>query len=261
MKYKKFFSRAAIFAVVFAAVLVYMGSRTSVLAVNVPNIDISITNGEGAGQTSSALQILFLFVLIALLPTILLMMTSFLRIIIVLHFLRTALGTQSMPPNQVMIGIALIMTLFIMSGPLDRIWNEAFVPFQSGEISAEEFSPRLMEPLREFMYKQVDPEDLGLFGNHVAELGITYETPLEEIPNTVLIPAFVLSELTAGFWAGFWLYVAFIVIDMVVASVLMAMGMMMLPPAMISMPFKIVIFVMSDGWKIVVDAIISGFVR
>lgn len=223
-----------------------------------PDISINITNGAEGDQTSSVLQILFIFVIIALVPTILLMTTSFTRTIIVLHFLRSALGTQQMPPNQVLVGISLIMTMLIMAGPLDRIYNEAYIPFQENRVSAEEFAELAIEPLRDFMLKNAEREDIGLFGK-IAGQTITTTTPSEEIPTNILIPAFVLGELKKGFAAGFWLYIPFIVIDMVVASTLMAMGMMMLPPAMISLPFKIMVFVVSDGWRWILEAIAGTF--
>jgi len=223
----------------------------------VPDFGIYIDTG-GGDATASALQMMFLFVIIALIPTILLMMTSFTRIIVVMHFMRAALATQQMPPNQVLMGIALILTLFIMQTPLDRIYNEAYLPFQAQEISAEEFGERLILPLRDYMLAQVDRDDLGLFGR-IAGLQLTTGTSHDEIPLTVLTPAFMLSELKRGFIAGFWIYIPFIVIDMVVASVLMAMGMMMLPPAMISMPFKLMIFVLTDGWRRVIESLVQTF--
>jgi len=172
--------------------------------------------------------------------------------------MRAALGTQQMPPNQIIIGIALVLTLFIMSGPLETIYNDAYVPFQNGEIPVEEFAPRLIEPLREYMLRHAQRDDIGLFGM-IAGLYITTATPDDEIPLTVLLPAYILGELKLGFQMGFFLYIPFIVIDMVVASTLKAMGMMMLPPAMISMPFKLMIFVLSDSWRRIIYEIVSTF--
>jgi flagellar biosynthetic protein FliP len=225
----------------------------------IPEVNFSIgANGDG---TASALQMMFLFIMIALIPTILLMMTCFTRIIIILHFMRAALATQQMPPNTVLIGIALVLSMFIMAEPLERIFNEAYLPFQAGEISADAFADRLLEPLRDYMLTMTDPDDIGLFGRiagHEFDTGVIRYTP-DEIPLMILVPAHMLSELRTGFTAGFAIYLPFIVIDMVVASTLMAMGMMMLPPAMISMPFKLMVFVLSNGWRMLVEAIVTTF--
>jgi len=231
------------------------------ISVAMPDINFSI-GGEGTDGTASALQIMFLFVIIALIPTVLLMMTSFTRIIIIMHFMRAALATQQMPPNSVLIGIALVLTMFVMQQPLDRIYNEAYLPFQAGTISAEEFTDRLIVPLRDYMVTSVgiENDDLGLFAQ-IAGVEIDTNTPVEEIPMLVIIPAFMLSELKAGFISGLWLYIPFIVIDMVVASTLMAMGMMMLPPAMISMPFKLMTFVLTDGWRRLVESVVMSLSR
>ena len=255
--------RIVVFLTVLLAVGLFMPARERAFAAELPPIqDIAITFTDGVGdiQTASAIQIMFLFVIIALVPTALLMMTSFTRIIIVLHFMRSALGTQQMPPNQILIGIALVLSLFIMSGPLDRMYNEAFLPFTANEISVEEFGNSLVEPLRDYMFRHVGLQELQIFGR-IAGMEIDLNTPMDDISTVILTPAFVLTELRLGFIIGFWIYVPFIVIDMVVASVLMAMGMMMLPPAMISLPFKIMVFVMSDGWQRLIGELVAGFVR
>jgi flagellar biosynthetic protein FliP len=253
---------------VFSAVSLFAAPREQVFAASamsvvmpLPNINVNI-GSEGDDGTASALQIMMLFVLIALIPTVLLMMTSFTRILIIMHFMRAALATQQMPPNSVLIGIALILTMFLMQQPLDRIYNEAYLPFQSGAISSEEFGARLIEPLRDYMLTSVGVhnDDLGLFAN-IAGFEMDSSTPAEDIPLIVIVPAFMLSELKAGFQAGLWIYIPFIVIDMVVASTLMAMGMMMLPPAMISMPFKLMVFVLTDGWRWIVVGIVESISR
>lgn len=220
----------------------------------IPNINISV-GGEGEGGVSSSLQILLLVTLLTLAPTLLLVMTGFTRIIICLHFLRSAMGTQQMPPNQVIIGLALFLTFFLMAKPLTQIYDEAFVPLSANEITQEEALNRGMQPLREFMIKQVKTKDIVLFTNITQQ---SFENK-EDVPNSVLIPAFIIGEVSAGFQFGFWIYIPFIIIDMVVASVLMAMGMMMLPPAMISLPFKILLFVMIDGWNYVIDSVMRSF--
>ncbi len=216
------------------------------------SISIDLNNDSGLDPT---LQLLFLSTLIVLLPSILMMLTSFTRIILSMHFLRSALGTQQMPPNQVLVGIALFLTLFIMGPTITEINETAIKPFSNQEISQEEFIETAMEPLREFMFRQIDNEDLTLF----LELnGETFET-VDDIPNRVVIPAFVLGELKKGFLIGFLIFIPFLVIDMVVASILMAMGMMMLPPSMISLPFKILFFILSGGWNLVIESVIGTF--
>ena len=189
-------------------------------------------------------------------PSILVMVTSFTRIIVVLHFLRTAIGTQSSPPNNVLIGLSLFLTFFIMSPVFSQVKTEAIDPLTADEISQEEAIDRCIQPVREFMLEQVRPEDLRLFMD-IAEMG-TVES-VQDIPITVVIPAFIISELRAAFIIGFMIYIPFIVIDMVVASVLMAMGMMMLPPTTISMPFKILLFILADGWNLVIGQLVSSF--
>ncbi len=231
----------------------------SVYADNVFNPTISTISidlaGEGNQGVDPTLQIFFLVTLISFIPTILLMMTSFTRIIITMSMLRSALGTQQMPPNQVLIGIALFLTFFIMGPTFERINENAIAPYSAGEMSQDEFMYEAMLPIREFMLMQTSEDEVALFSNLD---GTTYET-IEEIPNRVLIPAFILGEITKGFKIGFMIYIPFIVIDMIVASVLMAMGMMMLPPAMISMPFKLLIFVLADGWVLIFENLIKTF--
>ena len=183
------------------------------------------------------------------------MMTSFTRVIIVLHFIRLALGTQTSPPNQVIIGLALFLTLFIMWPTFSSVYNNAIVPFDKGEITQEQAYQRGKEPIREFMYGQIQTKDLELFVNISNE---TYDS-YDEIPMTTLVPAFILSELRTAFIIGFLIYIPFIVIDMVVASVLMSMGMMMLPPTTISLPFKILLFILADGWDLVIGSLVKTF--
>ena len=218
---------------------------------------LGITIGTDSESVSSALQIVIVLTVIALCPSILIMLTSFTRILVVLHFTRSALNTQSAPPNQVLIGIALFLTIFIMAPTFSEIYEEAYVPFSNEEIDQEEFLDKAMDPLREFMFNQVDEKDL----NSMCEIaGITeVDNVREDIPTTVLIPAFIISELRIAFWIGFLIYVPFLVIDMVVSSTLMSMGMMMLPPTTISLPFKILLFVLADGWNLVIANLVQTF--
>ncbi len=254
MKNKKnnFFNLAIIFLVIAISSLV---NFESVLANQIfPEVNISI-GGEDDGATSS-LQLIVLFTVLTLSPYLLLMLTCFSRLLISLSFLRTALGTQQMPSNQILIGIALILTMFIMEPTFDAINENAIKPYGEGTISEETLLEEAMAPIREFMFKQVKAEDLQLF---TALAGIeSYPTP-DDVPNTVLISSFILGEITRGFTIGFIMYIPFIVIDMIVASVLMAMGMMMLPPALISSPFKLIFFIMIDGWNLIISGVIRTF--
>ncbi len=218
---------------------------------------VTISYNEGNGEVNGALRILLTLTFIALLPTIIIMMTSFTRILVVLHFTRAALNTQTAPPNQVLIGLALILTFFIMQPTITQVYEQALIPYENGEITQEEAIEVGMEPLREFMYPQTQTKDVQMFMD-IAQLEWDGET-LEDIPNSVLLPSFMVSELRTAFWIGFLIYIPFIVIDMVVASTLMSMGMMMLPPTTISMPFKILLFVLADGWNLVIGNLVRTF--
>lgn len=222
---------------------------------NVSN-SLSVTYRDENGNLSGTLRILITLTLITLLPTLLMMMTSFTRIIIVFHFLRTALGTQTAPPNQVLTGLALFLTLFIMNPVFTQINETAIKPFEAGEMQQEEFFETALEPLREFMYGQTLTKDVRLFMDID---GIESVDSLDEIPTRILVPAFMISELRTAFIIGFLLYIPFIIIDMVVASTLMSMGMMMLPPMTISTPFKILLFVLADGWSLVIGNVVKTF--
>jgi flagellar biosynthetic protein FliP len=218
------------------------------------NLTISLNNGTG--ELAGTLRILITLTLIALAPTLIICLTSFTRIIIVLHFTRSALNTQTAPPNQVLIGLALFLTFFIMSPIITQINDTAVTPFDAGEITQEEALEIGMVPLRDFMYGETQAKDVKLF----LEISkIEWDGTLEGIPTSVLIPAFMISELRTAFIIGFLIYIPFIVIDMVVASVLMSMGMMMLPPTTISMPFKILLFILADGWNLVIGNLVKTF--
>ena len=178
------------------------------------------------------------------------------KILIVLHFTRAALNTQTAPPNQILVGLALILTFFIMEPTIQKINEEAYQPFNQGEIKQEEFMEKAIEPLREFMYPQTQVKDVQMF---MEIAGLEWDGSLEDIPNSILVPSFMISELRTAFWIGFMIYIPFIVIDMVVASTLMSMGMMMLPPTTISMPFKILLFVLADGWALIIGQVVQTF--
>ena len=222
------------------------------------SLTISIGSGEGNGSLSGSLRILLVITAIALLPFLLLTITSFTRIIIVLHFTRTALNTQTAPPNQVLIAIAIFLTIFIMGPTFSQAYNEAIVPWDNGEITQEEALEKAMEPFREFMFKQTQRDDIYTF-MEISGNAEGWDLSMEAVPTYVLIPSFMLSELREAFIIGFLIYIPFVVIDMVVSSVLMSMGMMMLPPTTISMPFKILLFVLADGWNLVIVGIVNSF--
>ena len=222
---------------------------------NIAN-SVTVTYDNGNGSLNGALRIMITLTLIALAPTLIMMMTSFTRIIIVLHFTRTALNTQTVPPNQVMIGLALFLTFFIMQPTMTAVYNQAVVPFEAGQIDQQEAYETAMKPIRAFMYPQTQKKDVVLF---MEISGKSWDGKLDSIPNMVLVPSFIVSELRTAFIIGFLIYIPFIVIDMVVASVLMSMGMMMLPPTTISMPFKILLFILADGWNLIIGSLVKTF--
>jgi flagellar biosynthetic protein FliP len=217
------------------------------------NLNLNI---DGIGAVSAPLQIVLLLTLISFLPAIIVTMTSFTRIAIVFHFLRQALGTQEMPSNQILIGLALFLTMFIMA-PVGAQINEAAVqPALAGRLTVTEALDRGAPPLRTFMLKQTRENDLALF----MELGKVPKPETKDgLPMTVVIPAYVISELKTGFQMGFFLFIPFLLIDLVVSTTLLSMGMLQLPPAMISLPFKVLLFVMIDGWNLVVGSIVRSF--
>ena len=219
---------------------------------------VTITYNNGNGEFNGALRILITLTLIAIAPILLIMLTCYTRVIIVLHFTRAALNTQTAPPNQVLIGLALFLTLFIMSPVLNAVNETAVQPLSAGEISVEEAWEAGQKPIREFMINQLGNSDseLRIF---LDLAGIDEVNSADDVPMSALIPAFILSELKKAFIMGFLIYLPFIVIDMVVSSTLMAMGMMMLPPTTISMPFKILLFVLADGWNLVIGNLVRTF--
>ena len=202
------------------------------------------------------MQIIFLLTILSLAPSILIMMTSFTRIVVVLSFLRTAIGTQQMPPNQLIVGLSLFLTFFIMAPVWERVNDDAIQPLIEDEIPYQEALDKGMEPIREFMLKQTRQKDMALF---VRMANIKQPRNHTEIPNSVLIPSFIISELRTAFQIGFILFIPFLVIDLVVASILLSMGMMMLPPVMVSLPFKILLFVLIDGWNLLIQSLVKSF--
>lgn len=238
-------------------VLFIMTSMASAApVVPIPNINIGVGAATEPKDVALSLQILLTMTVLTLAPSILIMMTSFTRIIVVLSFLRSALATQQMPPNQVLVGMALFLTFFTMSPYLEQSNQNGLQPYLSGTITQEVAMTEAIKPMREFMFKQTRENDLALFVN-LSE-GSRPSSP-EDVPTTTLIPSFIISELKTAFQIGFLIYIPFIVIDMVVASTLMSMGMMMLPPVMISLPFKLLLFILVDGWHLIVLSLIHSF--
>jgi flagellar biosynthetic protein FliP len=221
-----------------------------------PNVRVQVGGPEGGDSMSMGVQLLLLLTVLSLVPAVLMMVTSFVRIAIVLSFARTAIGMQQMPPNQVLLGLALFMTVFVMA-PIWTVMNDsALQPYLRNEISMDEAIKLGQEPLREFMFKQTRERDLGLF---VAMSRMPQPNTKDDVPTYALIPAFMISELKTAFQMGFIILLPFIVIDMVVSSALMSMGMMMLPPTTISLPFKVLLFVMADGWHLITRSLMTSF--
>ncbi|SHO50735.1 flagellar type III secretion system pore protein FliP [Desulfopila aestuarii] len=225
-------------------------------AITLPTVNLGLTQAESPQQVSTALQILLIITIISVAPSIILMTTCFTRIVIVLGFLRQAMGTQNMPPTQIILGLSLFLSFFVMSPTLSQINDTALQPYMAEQISQGEALDKAIIPLRTFMFSQVRESELGL----MTELTLDGEPANEDdIPTMTLIPAFMLSELKLAFQMGFMIYIPFLVIDMIVASILMSMGMMMLPPVIISMPFKLLLFVLVDGWNLIVGSLIKSF--
>jgi len=221
-----------------------------------PTVSVGVTKATKPGDVAVVLQILFLMTILSLAPGLLIMTTSFTRIVVVLSFLRNALGTQQAPANQIIIGLSLFLTFFIMSPVWQQINTTALQPYKAQTISQEEAFKRAVLPVRKFMLSQTREKDLALF---VSISKLPRPKNADDIPTLTLIPAFMISELRTAFQIGFLIYIPFLVVDMVVASVLMSMGMMMLPPVMISLPFKILLFVLVDGWGLVIGSLVKSF--
>ncbi|MBQ8924544.1 MAG: flagellar type III secretion system pore protein FliP [Lachnospiraceae bacterium] len=275
MKFKKFRKLILLFFIPIVLTVFFSGTNSYATGVTPDTdpeegVENAVTDDEDGGfsvgltldtnsdetRLSGTLQMLLIITVISIAPSILVMVTSFTRIIVVLHFVRTAVGTQSSPPNNVLIGLSLFLTLFIMSPIFVQIKEEAIDPLTAQEITQDEALDNTIQPLRDFMLRQVREDDVRLFMD-IAR--IDYVNDVSEIPTTVLIPAFIIGELRAAFIIGFIIYIPFIIIDMVVSSVLMSMGMMMLPPTTISMPFKILLFIMADGWNLVIGQLVQSF--
>ncbi|WP_182070682.1 flagellar type III secretion system pore protein FliP [Bacillus haynesii] len=217
---------------------------------------MDLFNSSDAANVSASVRLLLLLTVFSIAPGILILMTCFTRVVIVLSFVRTSLATQSMPPNQVLIGLALFLTFFIMGPTFSEINKEALTPLMNNKITLDEAYTKAEAPIKTFISKHTRQKDLALFMNYAK-----METPesIDDIPLSTMVPAFVISELKTAFQMGFMIFIPFLIIDMVVASVLMSMGMMMLPPVMISLPFKILLFVLVDGWYLIVKSLLQSF--
>jgi len=248
-----FFRLFLLMVLVSAAVAV---SSPATAQTTFPKITIGVDQGSRPQDLSVAVQILLMLTILALAPSIVVMMTSFTRIIVVLHFLRQAMATQTVPPNQVVVAMALFLTLFIMSPTINRIYDQSWEPLQKQEITSAEALQRAGDALKEFMLAQTREKDLALF---VSMANLEKPQTAMELPLRVVIPGFIISELRIGFQIGFLLYLPFLIIDMVIASVLMSMGMLMLPPIMVSLPFKLLLFVLVDGWYLLIQSVVQSF--
>lgn len=244
------------FLFILAATLLLPAASLAADGLNLPAVALNFAEGGKPTELVNVLKIVVLLTVLTLAPAILVMMTSFTRMVIVLSFLRQSLGTQQMPPNQVLVGLALFLSFFVMAPTWQKISTEAIDPYLAEKIDQKEAFSKIEAPMREFMFSQTREKDLELF---LSMSKMPKPQNRESVPSYVLVPSFVLSELNTAFQMGFMLYLPFLVIDMVVASVLMAMGMMMLPPMMISLPFKLLLFVLVDGWALVVGSLVKSF--
>ncbi|MBI5183076.1 MAG: flagellar type III secretion system pore protein FliP [Nitrospinae bacterium] len=249
-------SKVVLIVVVMALTLTLLTFKAYGKPLTIPPININVSDAENPGQMALTLQILLLLTILSLAPAILIMLTSFTRIVVVLSFLRQAMGTQQMPPNQVVIGLALFLTFFIMSPVWQEINKNAIQPYLSENISQKEALDNSIRPLRGFMLKQTREKDLAMFIN-IAK--IDRPKGPSDIPIHILIPAFIISELKTAFQIGFLIYIPFLILDMVVASILLSMGMLMLPPILISLPFKLMLFVLVDGWSLIIGSLVKSF--
>ncbi|MHB8929960.1 MAG: flagellar type III secretion system pore protein FliP [Melioribacteraceae bacterium] len=249
-----------LFLVIIAALFIFFTAdsfaQQKSVSIPFPKINLDIGTAQNGNDVSVTLQILLLMTVLSLAPSIVIMTTAYLRIIIVLHFLKSALGTQQMPPSQLLAGVALFITFFIMAPTWNKVNEEALKPLMANKINVEDAYNKGIEPIRQFMFKQTRDEDLELF------IGLSNQprpANRNEVSTIILIPSFVLSELRAGFIMGFFLFIPFIMVDMIISSILMSMGMMMMPPMMISLPFKILLFILVDGWNLIIGSLVRSF--
>jgi len=247
-------NRIVVILVLLVMVAVAAAAQEKVLPL--PKLSVEVGKATKPEDVSVTLQILFLMTILSLAPAILILTTAFTRIIVVLHFLRQAMGTQQVPPPQVLIGLAMFLTFFVMSPTWTKVNNEALQPYLENKLTPQQAYEKGVGPIREFMFRQTREEDLALF---VKMANVDKPKSRDDVPTQALVPAFAISELRVGFQIGFILFIPFIIIDMVISSILMSMGMMMLPPVLISMPFKILLFILVDGWHLIVSSLLNSF--
>lgn len=223
-----------------------------------PNVSLEVGGTQDPRALSNSIEIILIFTILSLLPSIIIMTTAFTRVIIILSFLKSAVGIQQNLPGQIVLGLSLFITFFIMAPTGEIVYEDSIKPYMAEEVTQEEAFTKAMVPMRDFMLKQTREKDIVLFAE-MAKMDMSGMENVGDIPNRVLLPAFMISELKSGFQMGFILFIPFLIIDMVVASTLMSMGMMMLPPVMISLPFKLLLFILADGWNLVIKSIVMGF--
>ena len=223
-----------------------------------PNVSFQVGGTQDPRALSNSIEIILIFTILSLLPSIIIMTTSFTRVIIILSFLKSAVGIQQNLPGQIVLGLSIFITFFIMAPTGEKVYEDSIEPYMANEITQEEAFTKAVVPMRDFMLKQTREKDIVLFAE-MAKMDMNEMENVDDIPNRVLLPAFMISELKSGFQMGFILFIPFLIIDMVVASTLMSMGMMMLPPVMISLPFKLLLFILADGWNLVIKSIVMGF--
>ncbi len=247
---------SAVILLGFLALLAVSGAVAQDKVLPLPKLSVEVGKATKPEDVATTLQILFIMTILSLAPAILIMTTAFTRIIVVFHFLKQAIGTQQVPPAQILVGLAMFLTFFVMAPTWNKVNQDALQPYLANKITFQEAYDKGVGPVREFMFRQTREEDLALFLS-MAKL----EKPKthDDVPTYVVIPAFAISELRIGFQIGFILFIPFLIIDMVVSSVLMSMGMMMLPPMLVSMPFKILLFIMVDGWRLIVGSVVNSF--
>ena len=240
----------------YTLIALFVGTLSAKAQVSMPNINISVGEADTPQEFSKGLQILIWLTVLTLAPSIFILTTSFTRIVIVLSIARQAMGVAQLPPSQVIVGLAILLTFFVMSPTISKINEQALQPYMNNEITQKVALQKGLEPLREFMFRQTDESDLALF---IKMARIDKPASTDDIPTYVLMPSFVISELKTAFQIGFMIFIPFLVIDIVISSILVSMGMLFLPPVMISMPFKIVLFVLVDGWHLIAESLITGF--
>ncbi len=239
----------------FVGLLLLFSCASYAAQIPVPKLTVGIEAAKGPKDVAVTLEIIFLLTILTLAPAILVMVTSFTRIVVVLSLLRSALGTQQMPPNQVIIGLALFLTFFVMAPTWNKVYQQAVSPYMEGRVGFEDAYNAALKPIREFMFSQVREKDLSLF----LSLAKVKPKTRGDVPTYVLIPAFITSELQTAFEIGFVIFIPFLIIDLVISSILLSMGMIMLPPVMISLPFKLLLFVLVNGWDLVIGSLIRSF--